>query len=138
MTLLSERENAHRSGGCQASSAAPAHRHHHHSIALQWSGLRAGHLTPTVREVSWPGLALLALLTGAGALVIDRLGRANPSFMGAMLVSMAVTMAGLHLSAVPQAVVDAGAACDRCRRAWACAWRGISPAPAPRGWLRWP
>ena len=53
------------------------------------------------------GLALMALLTGAGALVMDRLGRANPWFMGAMLVSMALTMAGISLSAVPAAMVNA-------------------------------
>jgi membrane AbrB-like protein len=49
----------------------------------------------------------MALLTGAGALVMDRLGRANPWFMGAMLVSMVLTMAGISLSAVPAAMVNA-------------------------------
>jgi hypothetical protein len=33
--------------------------------------------------VSWPGLALLAMATGAGALIMQRTGRANPWFMGA-------------------------------------------------------
>ena len=46
-----------------------------------------------VRVVNGAGLALLAVLTGAGALMMDRLGRANPWFMGAMLVSMAITKA---------------------------------------------
>jgi len=38
---------------------------------------------------------------------MDRLGRANPWFMGAMLVSMGLTMAGQSLSAVPQGMVNA-------------------------------
>ncbi len=48
-----------------------------------------------MRAVNGPGLALLALLTGAGALAMDRLGRANPWFMGALVVSMGLAMAGL-------------------------------------------
>ena len=108
MTLLSERENARTDLVAASHSLRLLIVTITIPFALQWSGLQGlDILTPTVREVSWPGLALLALLTGAGALVMDRLGRANPWFMGAMLVSMAVTMAGLHLSAVPQAVVNA-------------------------------
>jgi membrane AbrB-like protein len=38
---------------------------------------------------------------------MDRLGRANPWFMGARLVSMGLTMAGIGLSAVPPAAVNA-------------------------------
>lgn len=108
MTLLSERENARTDLVAASHSLRLLIVTITIPFALQWSGLQGlDILTPTVREVSWPGLALLALLTGAGALVMDRLGRANPWFMGAMLVSMAVTMAGLHLSAVPQPVVNA-------------------------------
>lgn len=108
MTLLSERENARTDLVAASHSLRLLIVTITIPFALQWSGLQGlDILTPTVRKVSWPGLALLALLTGAGALVMDRLGRANPWFMGAMLVSMAVTMAGLHLSAVPQAVVNA-------------------------------
>ena len=108
MTLLSERENARTDLVAASHSLRLLIVTITIPFALQWSGLQGlDILTPTVRDVSWPGLALLALLTGAGALVMDRLGRANPWFMGAMLVSMAVTMAGLHLSAVPQAVVNA-------------------------------
>ena len=108
MTLLSERENARTDLVAASHSLRLLIVTITIPFALQRSGLQGlDILSPTVREVSWPGLALLALLTGAGALVMDRLGRANPWFMGAMLVSMAVTMAGLHLSAVPQAVVNA-------------------------------
>lgn len=78
-------------------------------FALQWSGLQGlgGLPPPTARVVSGPGLALLAVLTGAGALAMDRLGRANPWFMGALVVSMGLTVAGQALSAVPQAFVNA-------------------------------
>ena len=108
MTLLSERENARTDLVAASHSLRLLIVTITIPFALQWSGLQGlDILTPTVREVSWPGLALLALLTGAGALVMDRLGRANPWFMGAMLVSMALTMAGLHLSAVPQTLVNA-------------------------------
>jgi len=62
---------------------------------------------PAVRDVAWPGLALLAALTLAGALVAQRLGRANPWFMGALLVTMAVTLNGHILSAIPPVVSNA-------------------------------
>src|SRR3989344_4694534 len=75
--------------------------------APRMHGVPAPMLRATVRAVDWPGLALMALMTGAGALVMDRLGRANPWFMGAMLVSMMLTMAGISLSAVPAAMVNA-------------------------------
>lgn len=110
MTLLSERENARTDLVAASHSlrllivtvAIP--------FALQWSGLHGLDILPpsTARVVDFPGLALMALLTGAGALLMDRLGRANPSwFMGAMLVSMGITMAGISLSAVPQPLVNA-------------------------------
>ena len=71
-------------------------------FALQWSGLHGlDILPPTVRHVWWPGLAMLALATGAGAWVMERLGRANPWFMGALLVSMGITLGGWQLSAIP-------------------------------------
>lgn len=77
-------------------------------VALQWSGLHGlDIMPPPVREVDWQGFALLALLTGAGALVLNRLGRTNPWFIGAMVVSMGLTMASITLSAVPQFMVNA-------------------------------
>lgn len=71
-------------------------------FALTFGGLHG--MDPTVpgpREVSWPGLALLVALTGAGAWLMQRTDRANPWFIGALLVSMGLTMAGIELSAVP-------------------------------------
>ncbi|ART47022.1 AbrB family transcriptional regulator [Acidovorax carolinensis] len=108
MTLLAEREN----GRTDLVAASHSLRLLIVTVtipfALQWSGLHGlDILPPTVRAVNWPGLALLALLTGAGALVMDRLRRANPWFMGALVVSMGLAMAGLTLSAVPQELVNA-------------------------------
>lgn len=57
---------------------------------------------PGPREVSAAGLALLALATGAGAQVVRMTGRANPWFMGPLLVAMGLTLAGIELSAVPR------------------------------------
>jgi hypothetical protein len=57
--------------------------------------------TPGAREVHLPGLGWLALLSLAGALGMRRFGRANPWFMGALLVTMALTLSGVVLSALP-------------------------------------
>lgn len=62
---------------------------------------------PAVRDVSWPGLALLAVLTLLGACVARWLGRANPWFMGALVVTMGVTLQGHVLSAMPTVASNA-------------------------------
>lgn len=54
-----------------------------------------------VREVHTEGLVVLAILTLVGALLMQRLGRANPWFMGALLVTMVITLSGHQLSAIP-------------------------------------
>ncbi|WP_422845048.1 AbrB family transcriptional regulator [Acidovorax sp. M2(2025)] len=108
MTLLSERENARTDLVAASHSLRLLIVTVTIPFALQWSGLHGlDILPPTVRLVSAPGLALMAVLTGVGALLMDRLGRANPWFMGALLVSMGLTMAGVGLSAVPQPLVNA-------------------------------
>ena len=72
-------------------------------FAMQFSGLHGLDLNPPVlRAVQWPGFAWLALATGLGALVMQRLGRTNPWFMGALLASMVLTMSGVFLSGIPQ------------------------------------
>jgi len=58
-------------------------------------------LMPGPRLAQWPGLLFLALATGAGAWVMRWLKRANPWFMGAMLVSMGLTLSGQQWSAIP-------------------------------------
>jgi membrane AbrB-like protein len=72
-------------------------------FALTFSGMHG--LDPTVpgaRVVQWPGLALLLAMSGAGAWLMTRTGRANPWFMGALLAAMGLSMAGVELSAIPQ------------------------------------
>jgi uncharacterized protein len=71
-------------------------------FALQGSGLAGVDLAPPgVREVLAPGLVALAALTLAGILLMRRLGGANPWFMGALLVTVALTLSGISLSAIP-------------------------------------
>lgn len=71
-------------------------------FGMQFSGLHGlDLLPPPVREVHWDGLALLGGLAAVAAWVLQRLDRANPWFMGALLVAMGLTMAGIELSALP-------------------------------------
>ena len=77
-------------------------------FGMQYSGLHGLDLLVTgAREVNWGGLGLLGLAAAAGAWVLERLGRANPWFIGALLVSMGLTMAGIELSAVPRGLSNA-------------------------------
>jgi len=77
-------------------------------FSMQFSGLHGLDLLVSgAREVNWGGLAVLGLATVAGAWVMERLGRANPWFMGALLVAMGLTMASIELSAMPRALSNA-------------------------------
>lgn len=77
-------------------------------FAMQFSGLHGLDLNPPVaRAVQWPGFAGLALATALGALLLQRMGRTNPWFMGALLVSMGLTMAGVQLSGIPPWLTNA-------------------------------
>lgn len=103
MTLLAERE------GARTDLVASAHSLRVLIVtvlipfALQFSGLHGlDPAPPALRIVDPAGLLLLALLTGLGAWLMQRLGRANPWFMGALVVAMGLTMAGQNLSAIPQ------------------------------------
>lgn len=107
MTLLAEREHARTDLVAASHSLRVLIVTLSIPFALQYSGLQAGLLAPAPRVVQPAGLLLLAVLTGAGALLMRRLGRANPWFMGALLVSMGLTMASITLSAVPQALLNA-------------------------------
>jgi hypothetical protein len=102
MTLLSE------SAGARTDLVAAAHSLRLVVVtitipfAMQWSGLHGLEINPAaLREVNAGGLALLAVVTGIGGLAMRALGRTNPWFMGALLVAMGLTVAGLSLSAVP-------------------------------------
>ncbi len=59
------------------------------------------------RVVVPQGLLVLAVLTGPGGWLMLRLGRANPWFMGALLVTMAVTLAGGFFSGLPAWLTNA-------------------------------
>jgi membrane AbrB-like protein len=70
---------------------------------LQFSGvhgLDAASAT-VLRAFDPKGFLVLALAAAAGAWSLERLGRANPWFMGPMVVAMALTLAGIELSGVP-------------------------------------
>lgn len=102
MTLIAERQ------GARTDLVAAAHSLRVLLVtvaipfAMQFSGVEPLDLvTLGVREVQPAGLALLGLLTLVGSLVMRRLGRANPWFMGALLVTLALTLAGLQFSAMP-------------------------------------
>ena len=58
-------------------------------------------------EVDAQGLLILMAAAGVGALVMQKLGRANPWFLGALLVTLVITVSGHTLSAIPQFMVNA-------------------------------
>ena len=108
MTLLAER------AGGRSDLVAAAHTVRLVIVTLlipfvfQYSGLHGLDASlPGARTVEWRGLALLAATSGAGAWLMSRTGRANPWFMGALLVSMGVTMAGIEWSAMPRELTNA-------------------------------
>ncbi len=108
MTLLSERV------GARTDLVAAAHSLRLMVVVLvipfglQASGLTGIDMAPAgPRAVQGTGLLLLGLATGAGALAMQWLGRANPWFMGALVVAMGFTMAGVTLSAIPLWLLNA-------------------------------
>jgi membrane AbrB-like protein len=112
MTLLSER------AGARTDLVAAAHTLRLLMVvlsvpfAMQWAQTHWGlHVDETLRMVNrtpqWPSLLWLALVCGAGAWLMLAMRRANPWFMGALLASMGVTLAGLQWSAIPQDLTDA-------------------------------
>ena len=103
MTLLAERE------GARTDLVAASHSVRLLLVtilvpfAFTFSGLHGIDPTPPgPRIVHWDGLAQLALATGAGAWLMARTGRANPWFVGALLVAIGLTIGGIELSAIPQ------------------------------------
>jgi len=73
-------------------------------FGLQWSGVHGLDLSQAVSnlEVRWLGLVWLVLAACLGAWILHSLDGPNPWFMGALLTSMALTVSGLELSAVPK------------------------------------
>jgi uncharacterized protein len=107
MTLLAERE------GGRTDLVAAAHSLRLLIVTLvvpftfTFAGLQG--LDPSLpgpRLVDWGGLAVLAAAAAAGAWLMQRTGRANPWFIGALLVAMGLTMAGIELSALPQSLTN--------------------------------
>ena len=77
-------------------------------FALQWLGVHPlPELMPAaIRTVQPGGLALLALLTLGGVGLMLRTGRPNPWFLGALGVSVGLTVADVQLSALPGSWVN--------------------------------
>ena len=77
-------------------------------FAMQFSGLhgldRSGFITPDVR---WWGLAGLYALAAVCSYLLDRYDRANPWFMGSLLVAMVLTAWDVRLSTLPASWVNA-------------------------------
>ena len=108
MTLLAERE------GARTDLVAAAHSLRLLIVvvvlpfAFTFSGLQGIDLMPPgPRVVQWPGLLWLALATAGGVAVMTLLKRANPWFMGALVVSMGLTMSGISWSAIPTGLSNA-------------------------------
>ena len=108
MTLIAERQ------GARTDLVAAAHSLRVLLVtvtipfALQFGGVSGlDTVAQGVRDVQPVGLLALAGLTLLGALAMQRLGRANPWFMGALVVTMVVTLSGHTLSAIPQSLSNA-------------------------------
>lgn len=103
MTLLAERHGARTDWVASAHSVRVVLVVVCVPFALQAWGVHGLDVSSTaVRDVNAQGLGLLALATAAGVALMLRLGRANPWFMGALLTAMALTLADVRLSALPQ------------------------------------
>ncbi len=63
---------------------------------------------PAVLDVRPLGLVLLLAASGAGTLLLARLGTPNPWVLGALLVTAALTAGGVTLSALPKWASNAG------------------------------
>ena len=75
-------------------------------FGMQWFqghwGLQVNsNLLPGPRLLEWPGILYLAMATGVGALFMALIKRNIPWFMGPLIVSMGVTLAGIQWTAIP-------------------------------------
>ena len=108
MTLMGERH------GAQTELVASAHSLRVLLVTLiipfgfQFAGLQGLDASlPGPQFVSWSGLALLTLLTGAGCWLMLQLKRTNPWFIGALAIAVLLTATGYTLSAIPQTLTNA-------------------------------
>ena len=112
MTLLAERHGARTDLVAAAHSVRLVIVVVSVPFAMQWAqnhwGLQVDvRLLPGPLVAQWPGLLWLALATAGGALLMIWFKRTNPWFMGALLVSMVLTLSGVNWSAVPTALSNA-------------------------------
>jgi membrane AbrB-like protein len=105
MTLLSER------AGARTDLVAASHSLRLLIVAvlipfgMQFVGVQGLDTTlGTPQAFDAKGLALLVLLAAAGALALERLGYANPWFLGPMVLATALTLAGVELTGIPAAL----------------------------------
>lgn len=78
-------------------------------FGLHLSGLTGIDTTPPgPKWIDPTNLALLLAATGAGGWLMQKVGKANPWFMGALAVAMALSMSGLPLSAIPTELSNLG------------------------------
>ena len=103
MTLLAERE------GARTELVAASHSLRMLIVTLvipfaaTAAGLHGMDVTlPGAREVRWGGLVVLFIGGLTSSWLMERTGRANPWFIGALVFSMGLTMAGFEPSAMPQ------------------------------------
>ncbi|MFN7445004.1 MAG: AbrB family transcriptional regulator [Curvibacter sp.] len=108
MTLLAER------AGARTDLVAAAHSLRVLIVAvlipfaLQFSGVHGLQGPGMATQDFHPGgLLVLALAGAAGAWLLQRLGRANPWFLGPMAVAMVLTLSGAELSGVPGGLSNA-------------------------------
>ena len=108
MTLMAEHH------GAQTDLVASAHSLRVLLVTLvipfgfQWAGLHGLDASlPGVQRVQWPGLAALAVLTGAGCWAMVLLKRTNPWFIGALAMSLLLTANDVSLSGIPQPLTNA-------------------------------
>ncbi|MDZ4189463.1 MAG: AbrB family transcriptional regulator [Hydrogenophaga sp.] len=108
MTLIAERH------GARTDLVAAAHSLRVLMVTLMvpfalqfWCVQGIDRLPDALSAVQPEGLVWLAGLTLLGAGLMRRLGRANPWFMGALLVSMGLTLSGVVWSAIPTGLINA-------------------------------
>jgi hypothetical protein len=78
-------------------------------FTLQWLGVRGvDPYAPVAAGFDPVGLLVLGAVAAGGAVVLVRLGVPNPWMLGPLLVTAAITAQGITLSALPQAVANAG------------------------------
>ena len=78
-------------------------------VGVQLAGVHgADPALPAVLEVRPAGLLVLLAAASAGVALLWRLGAPNPWVLGALLVTLALTGAGVQLSALPKAATNAG------------------------------